>query len=75
MANIDNKKTRTFYGKIDFYSMKGEVMETIYYESKEEFYQEIKDSYDVGRPINPTVISEDKCFERDFDEEEEMEID
>ncbi|WP_164880542.1 hypothetical protein [Clostridium manihotivorum] len=51
-------------------------METIYYENREEFYQEIKDSYEVGRPINPTVLSKDKCFERDFDEEdEEMEID
>jgi len=76
VVNIDKEKAGIFYGKIDFYSMKGEVMETIYYETKEEFYQEIKDSYEVGRPINPTVLSKDKCLERDFDEEdEEMEID
>ncbi|UZQ48871.1 hypothetical protein [Clostridium kluyveri] len=76
MTNIDNEKTRVFYGKIDFYSMTGKVMETIYYENREEFYQEIKDSYEIGRPINPTVLSKNKCFENDFDEEdEEMEID
>lgn len=69
MAQIDN----SFYGKIDFYSMTGKVMETLYYENKEEFYKEIKDSYEIGRPIYPEIISEDKYFENDFEEEMEME--
>lgn len=72
MEYMDNEKPSTFYGKIDFYSMKGEVMETLYYESKEEFYREIKDSYEIGRPINPQLLSQDKHLENDFEEEMEM---
>jgi hypothetical protein len=44
---------KNYYGKIDFYSMKGEVMETIYYETEEAYRKEIMDSYEIGRPINP----------------------
>ena len=69
MAYIDN----TFYGKIDFYSMKSEVMETLYYDNKEEFDRVIQDSYDVGRPINPQILSEYKYLENNYDEEMELE--
>ena len=40
--------------KIDYYSMKGEVMETLYF-TKSEFYAEVKESNDIGRPIKPTI--------------------
>lgn len=63
----------TFYGKIDFYSMKGEVMETLYYDDKEEFDREIQDSFDIGRPINPEILSEYKYLENNYDEEMELE--
>lgn len=76
MAYIGNKVSNTFYGEIDFYSMKGEVMETLYYENKEEFDKEIKDSYEIGRPINPQILSEDKYLENNLEEncDEEMEM-
>ena len=75
MTYTNNKKANIFYGKIDFYSMKGEVMETTYYESKEEFYKEMEDSYEIGRPINPKILSYDEKQQNDFEEEdEEMEM-
>lgn len=45
-----------YYGKIDFYSMTGEVMETISYKTKDEYEKEIKDSSEIGRPINPRCL-------------------
>jgi hypothetical protein len=73
VAYIDNEIHNTFYGKIDFYSMKGEVMESLYYEDKEEFDKEINDSYEIGRPIHPQVLVEDKQLDEDYDEEMELE--
>jgi len=73
MAYIDNEKVSNFYGKIDFYYMKGEVMETLYYKDKEEFDREIRESYEIGRPINPQILSEDKYLDNHYDEEMEME--
>lgn len=73
MAYIDNENHNTFYGKIDFYSMTGEVMESLYYEDKVEFDKEIKDSYEIGRPIHPQVLVEDKQLDEDYDEEMELE--
>lgn len=51
---MENEK---FYGRIDFYSMTGMVMETIYYTNKEEFDRELHDSFEIGRPINYQKIS------------------
>lgn len=73
VAYIDNEIHNTFYGKIDFYSMTGEVMESLYYEDKEEFDKEINDSYEIGRPIHPQVLVEDKQLDEDYDEEMELE--
>ncbi len=61
---------KNYYGKIDFYSMKGKVMETIYYETKEEYNKEIRDSCEIGRPINPKILSNNKLLETDMEEEE-----
>lgn len=73
MTYNDNKKGKIYYGKIDFYSMKGEVMETLYYGDKKEFDIEIKDSYEIGRPIRPQILNDDKYIEIDYDEEMEVE--
>lgn len=45
-----------WYGKIDFLSMKGEIMETIHYDTEDEFNKEIKESYEIGRPIAPKIF-------------------
>lgn len=67
MAYIDN----SFYGKIDFYSMKGAVMETLYYDNKEEFDREIQESYEIGRPIKPEILSGHEYLDSDYEEEME----
>ena len=73
----DNEATYNFYGKIGFYSMNGEVMEILYYENKKEFDKEIKDSYEIGRPIRPQILAKDNFIEDklvgNHDEEMEME--
>lgn len=68
----DNGITKSFYGRIDFYSMKGEVMESLYYDNKEQFDKEILDSCEIGRPINPKIISEEEYLANDDDEEMEL---
>ena len=41
------------YGYIDFLSPTGKVGQTINYNDKEEFDKEVKESYEIGRPIDP----------------------
>lgn len=47
-----------WYGKIDFLSMKGAVIETIHYDTEDEFNKEIKESYEIGRPIVPKILKD-----------------
>jgi len=68
----DKGVIKPFYGRIDFYSMKGEVMESLYYDNKEQFDKEILDSSEIGRPINPKIISEEEYLETDYEEEMEL---
>jgi hypothetical protein len=62
---------KNYYGKIDFYSMTGKVMETLYYESEEEYRKEIEESIYIGRPIDPQRLAPNQCIEDDFEDEME----
>ncbi|WP_460263283.1 hypothetical protein [Clostridium sporogenes] len=46
-------------------------METLYYDNKEEFDREIQDSYEIGRPIKPQILSEYEYLGNNYDEEME----
>lgn len=72
MAYVDNEEVNVYYGKIDFYSIKGEVMKTLYYDDNEEFDKELKDSYKIGQPINGQIIPCDNYLEKKFDEEGDL---
>ncbi|PWL55839.1 MAG: hypothetical protein DBY38_00675 [Clostridium cadaveris] len=61
-----------YYGKIEFYSITGKVMETIYYETEEAYRKEIMDSYEIGRPINPQKLPKNHFIENEFEDEMEM---
>lgn len=63
---------KIYYGMIEFYSMTGKVMETLYYETEEEYREEIRESFEIGRPINAQRLFQNKSLEDDF--EDEMEI-
>jgi len=48
------------YGKIEFLGYKGMVGEVMYYKDKESFIEEIHESREIGRPINPIKIIEEE---------------
>lgn len=54
LLKTDNK----FVGRIDYLGFNGAIGETMYFINKKEYINEIKDSYEVGRPISFKLISE-----------------
>jgi hypothetical protein len=53
------------YGKIDYLSMNGKVMESLYYKTQKEFENEIKDSREIGRPIISHILKKQNELERE----------
>jgi hypothetical protein len=72
MAYVDNEEPNVSYGRIDFRSMKDESMNNLYSRESDEFDREVKDSYEIGQPVNAQMITQVSFIEDSLDREGDL---
>jgi len=72
MAYVDNEEPNVSYGRIDFRSMKDESMNNLYSRENDEFDREVKDSYEIGQPVNAQMITQVSFIEDSLDREGDL---